>query len=50
MQSNKNVTYSWKKSQSVDISPEVTETMELAGKDSTAIINIFKNLNNSRNI
>ena len=46
----KNVTHNWKKSQSVEINPKVTEMMELADKDSKAIINIFKGLKNNRNM
>lgn len=47
----KNVTHNWKKSQSVEINPEVTETMEVKDKDlKTAIINIFKGVKSNKNM
>lgn len=47
----KNVTQNWKKSQSIEIYPEVTETMEVKDKDlKTAIINIFKGIKSNKNI
>ena len=47
----KNVTHNWKKSQSVEINPEVTETMEVKDKDlKTAVINIFKGVKSNTNM